>query len=144
MPSPSTDGLMTTLLKSTSFCGGKSWITWAGGNRSSAGRSQRELLQQLHLDNNRSPGNARGVVYRSPAHGRQHCPAREETCHACGKKGHFKIMCCTQGAVQAVESAESAADDEAFMGMVRQSQFSANSIYSRTLHFSSEDHSFLF
>ena len=59
---------------------------------------------------------------RSPAHGRQHCPAREETCHACGKKGHFKTMCRTQGAVQAVESAESAADDEAFMGMVRQSQ----------------------
>ena len=30
---------------------------------------------------------------RSPALVRQHCPATEETCHACGNKGHFKTIC---------------------------------------------------
>ena len=41
---------------------------------------------------------------KSPAHGRQQCPAREEVCHKCGKKGHFQTVCRTHGAVRTVES----------------------------------------
>ena len=29
---------------------------------------------------------------RSPEHSRQQCPAREEQCHKCGKRGHFQII----------------------------------------------------
>ena len=59
---------------------------------------------------------------RSPAHNRQQCPAREETCHKCGKKGHFQSMCCTKGveAIAATESEDS--EDTGFLGMVQQSQ----------------------
>ena len=107
-----------SLAREIDYVGRRKPLDYVGRRKpfSSAGRSQRV---QLNLDNNRSQCTRCG---RSPAHGRQHCPAREETCHACGKKGHFKTMCRTQGAVQAVESAESAADDEAFMGMVWPSQ----------------------
>ena len=30
---------------------------------------------------------------KSPPHDRQHCPARDTTCHKCAKRGHFKAMC---------------------------------------------------
>lgn len=53
---------------------------------------------------------------KSPPHGKQQCPAREETCHGCGKKGHFRVMCRTHKAVGTVESTK---DDEAFMGMIQ-------------------------
>ena len=56
---------------------------------------------------------------KSPAHGRQQCPAREELCHKCGKKGYFQTVCHTDGAVRTVESIK---DDEAFMGVVQQSK----------------------
>ena len=59
---------------------------------------------------------------RTPAHGKEQCPAREELCHKCGKKGHFMVMCRTRGAVRTVESTK---DDEAFMGMVQQSKGSS-------------------
>lgn len=49
-------------------------------------------------------------------HSQQQCPAREE-CHKCGKKGHFKVMCCTCEAVSTVESNK---DDPAFKGVVQQ------------------------
>ena len=32
---------------------------------------------------------------KSPAHSRQKCPANNETCHKCGKKGHYQSMCKT-------------------------------------------------
>ena len=32
----------------------------------------------------------------SPEHSRQQCPAREEQCYKCGKRGHFQIMCRSQ------------------------------------------------
>ena len=53
---------------------------------------------------------------KSPAHGRQQCPAREEVCHRFGKKG---TVCRAHGAVGTVESIK---DDEAFMGVVQQSK----------------------
>jgi len=28
-----------------------------------------------------------------PMHNRSHCPAREQTCHKCGKRGHFMKVC---------------------------------------------------
>ena len=59
---------------------------------------------------------------RTPAHGKEQCPARELLCHKCGKKGHFMVMCRTRGAVRTVESTK---DDEAFMGMVQQSKGSS-------------------
>ena len=39
---------------------------------------------------------------RFPAHSRQKCPANNETCHKCGKKGHYQSMCRT-GKVAHVE-----------------------------------------
>ena len=39
---------------------------------------------------------------KSPAHSRQKCPAINETCHKCGKKGHYQSMCKT-GKVAHVE-----------------------------------------
>ena len=30
---------------------------------------------------------------RTPAHDRQHCPARDVSCHKCGKIGHFQSVC---------------------------------------------------
>ena len=43
---------------------------------------------------------------RSPAHCREQCPAREETCHRCNKKGHFKSMCRIKG-VKAIDAKDS-------------------------------------
>ena len=40
-------------------------------------------------------------------------------CHKCGRKGHFKTVCRTRGAIRTVESIK---DDEAFMGVVQQSE----------------------
>ena len=56
---------------------------------------------------------------RSPPHSREQCPAREETCHKCNKKGHFKSMCCTKG-VKAID----AKDSKTFMGVIKQSRTS--------------------
>ena len=56
---------------------------------------------------------------RSPPHSREQCPAREETCHKCNKKGHFKSMCRTKG-VKAID----AKDSKAFMGVIKQSRTS--------------------
>ena len=39
---------------------------------------------------------------KSPVHSRQKCPAINETCHKCGKKGHYQSMCKT-GKVAHVE-----------------------------------------
>ena len=57
---------------------------------------------------------------RSPEHSRQQCPAKEEQCYKCGKRGHFQIMCCCKLChnVSVVESA----DQEAFIGVVQDSE----------------------
>ena len=55
---------------------------------------------------------------RSPTHSRQQCPAKEETCHKCGKRGHFQAMCRSR------ISEIGATDEEAFMGVVQNSEHS--------------------
>ena len=37
---------------------------------------------------------------RSPPHNRAVCPARDQTCDKCGKKGHFRAVCRTVGGVE--------------------------------------------
>ena len=41
---------------------------------------------------------------RSPLHGRQQCPAKDEECHKCSKKGHFRSMCRSGNSVNGVQS----------------------------------------
>ena len=43
---------------------------------------------------------------RSPLHGRQQCPARDEKCHKCGKNGHFRSLCRSGNSVNGVQSFE--------------------------------------
>ena len=37
---------------------------------------------------------------KAPSHGKQHCPAREATCHKCSKRGHYQSMCKTSKLAQ--------------------------------------------
>ncbi len=55
---------------------------------------------------------------RSPTHNREQCPAREATCHKCGKRGHFQTACRSSANVRTVEST----NQEAFMGAVQDSE----------------------
>ena len=59
---------------------------------------------------------------RSPEHSWQQCPAREEQCHKCGKRGHFQIMCCSKVSrnVSVVESR----DQDTFIGVVQDFYYS--------------------
>ena len=49
-------------------------------------------------------------------HGKQHCPAREATCHKCSKKGHYQTMCKTSNLAQV----ETQSDEEQFLGTLEQ------------------------
>ena len=55
---------------------------------------------------------------RTPTHSRQGCPARDEKCHKCGKKGHFQAMCRSSRNVGEVQKKT----DEAFFGTVQNSK----------------------
>ena len=57
---------------------------------------------------------------RSPQHDRQHCPAKDATCHKCSKKGHYKAMCRSAVNVGEVRQESSIQPDysEAFLGTV--------------------------
>jgi len=54
---------------------------------------------------------------RSPLHARQQCPAKDEKCHKCGKKGHFRSMCRSGNSVNEVQQ-----EEQAFMGLVQNSE----------------------
>ena len=41
---------------------------------------------------------------RSPAHDKPQCPAREQICHNCNKRGHFQAMCRSSAKVRGVET----------------------------------------
>ena len=54
-----------------------------------------------------------------PSHDRQHCPARDVTCHKCGKQGHFKSVCKSSVAVQGIQASKSSSNnDNVFLGVV--------------------------
>lgn len=57
---------------------------------------------------------------RSPPHNRAVCPARDQTCDTCGKRGHFKAVCRSQVKVGGVETTENTPDtpDRAFLGTI--------------------------
>ena len=56
---------------------------------------------------------------KTPGHSRQHCPARQATCHKCQKKGHFQKMCRTKK-VETVSTGEESCD-QVFLGAVESS-----------------------
>ena len=67
--------------------------------------------------------NNRSVCFRcgkSPPHDRQHCPARDATCHKCAKRGHFKAMCRSPRKVGEVhqDSSSEIDHDDVFLGAV--------------------------
>ena len=68
-----------------------------------------------------SPSNSCSRCGRFPGHPRQQCPARDETCHKCGKRGHFQAMCRSKPGGRKVSSVE-VNDQEAFMGVVQDSE----------------------
>ncbi len=55
---------------------------------------------------------------RPPTHNREQYPAKEATCHKCGKTGHFQTACRSSANVRTVESL----NQEAFMGAVQDSK----------------------
>ena len=52
---------------------------------------------------------------KAPWHDRQQCPAREDKCKACGKLGHYRLMCRSPGKVREVHQGE---EEAAFLGAV--------------------------
>ena len=56
---------------------------------------------------------------RAPAHSTQQCPARDETCHSCHRRGHYARVCLnrTVGEIEAATGSDS--DEEAaYLGLV--------------------------
>ena len=51
---------------------------------------------------------------KSPPHGKPQCPAREATCHACHKKGHYRHCCKTKESIKQVVVQDDSSD-EAFL-----------------------------
>ncbi|KAK0150891.1 Gag-Pol polyprotein [Merluccius polli] len=63
--------------------------------------------QLMHPSAKPQPSSDRQSCYRcgkSPGHANAQCPAREVTCHACGKRGHYSKVCKSTKAVHAVET----------------------------------------
>lgn len=52
-----------------------------------------------------------------PAHGKGQCPAKDVTCHTCGKRGHYSKVCKTVKSVHAIET-ERCNDAPIFLGSV--------------------------
>ena len=56
---------------------------------------------------------------KSPSHPRQSCPARDQVCHQCNRKGHFRSQCHTKGTVNTVTNEQPAeGQDKLFLGEV--------------------------
>ena len=55
-----------------------------------------------------------------PAHDRQHCPAKDATCHKCNKRGHFQTVCKSAAKVGGVQAHSEPGDSshDAFLGML--------------------------
>ena len=74
---------------------------------------------------------------KSPAHDRQRCPARDATCHKCGKRGHYQRVCKSAkvGVVQKDETNLHDTDD-AFLGTVgdeSEEPWTVNALLNETL-----------
>lgn len=54
---------------------------------------------------------------KSPGHGKWQCPAKDVTCHTCGKKGHYSKVCKSK-AVHVVECSENCSEPPLFLGSV--------------------------
>ena len=54
---------------------------------------------------------------KTPSHGKQHCSAREATCHKCSKRDHYQSMCKTSKLAQV----EAQPEEEQFLGTLEQS-----------------------
>lgn len=53
------------------------------------------------------PSSVRQTCYRcgkSPGHAKAQCPARDITCHTCGKRGHYSKVCKSSKTVHVVET----------------------------------------
>ena len=71
---------------------------------------------------------------KSPSHDRQHCTARDATCHKCGKRGHFKSVCRSSVTVRGVQASNSSSDHEdIFLGVVTSEDSVNHNLWSVTL-----------
>ena len=55
-----------------------------------------------------------GKCGRTPAHSREHCPARDAICRKCKKRGHFQIVCRSPAKVSGVN--DKGDEPDAFLG----------------------------
>ena len=55
---------------------------------------------------------------KAPAHRKWQCPAKEVTCHTCGKKGHYSKVCKSAKAVHVVETSTGCSEAPLFLGSV--------------------------
>ena len=73
-----------------------------------------------------------------PSHDRQHCAARDATCHKCGKRGHFKSVCRSSVTVRGVQASKSPNDDEDhFLGTVTSEKSTNHNPWNVTLQLNS-------
>ena len=94
----------------------------------SAGRTNKRKYTQKKAGNSTAVGAMPGSrpqkcsrCGKSPPHSRQACPANEETCRRCHRKGHYQRCCKTQAAIREINEDS---EEEAFLGTVN----SANAI----------------
>ena len=72
------------------------------------------------------------------SHDRQHCAARDATCHKCGKRGHFKSVCRSSVTVRGVQASKSPNDDEDhFLGTVTSEESTNHNPWNVTLQLNS-------
>ena len=58
-----------------------------------------------------------GWCGKSPKHSKQQCPAKDITCHKCGKQGHFQSVCRSVNKLH-TKAATEVTGNEAFLGVV--------------------------
>ena len=56
---------------------------------------------------------------KSPPHSKQNCPAKDQTCHRCRRKGHFQSQCQSKSVVSTVTNEPlQEGEDELFLGTI--------------------------
>ena len=68
---------------------------------------------------------------RSPAHGRARCPAKDQMCRKCNKRGHFQVVCRSAMNVRGLQTGVDNYDS-AFLGAVGQ-EGDRNDVWTITL-----------
>ena len=86
--------------------------------RKKSGTQPRRPQQKQGSGSPKQPANASvcGRCGKAPPHDRQHCPAKDATCHACAKRGHYQSMCRSAKKVGEVHHEDES--DDVFLGAV--------------------------